>query len=294
MGDLGRGAIGRQHDAPALIEERVEGMEEFLLRRFLAGKELDIVHKQHIEGADRGLEVHHPPLAQGGHEADHELFRRQVEDTQARIALAQPMGGGLQQMRLAQAHPAMEEERIEACLARGDPQGRGMGQRIGRTDGKALEGQARIEAALLLRRRAQRGRRGRGHPGRPASPGSGSGQGSGRGRRHLDPVSPAAGLGKGTQDLLAQAAGDIGAEKGRRRLEAGNAALDGHKAQGGDPALEAGRPEAVAQGGPGALPQSGPGRRCPTGQCSVQSAFRKARPEAEFCCAIRHRLALHP
>ena len=40
--------IAREDDLLVTVEERVEGVEEFLLRALLAGEELDVVDQQHV------------------------------------------------------------------------------------------------------------------------------------------------------------------------------------------------------------------------------------------------------
>ena len=47
-GELCRGTVRGQHDLLVGVVQRVEGVEELLLRRFLPGNELNIVHQQHI------------------------------------------------------------------------------------------------------------------------------------------------------------------------------------------------------------------------------------------------------
>ena len=48
IGDLVRILVGGEDDLPVRLVERVEGVEELLLRAILAGEELDVVHQQHV------------------------------------------------------------------------------------------------------------------------------------------------------------------------------------------------------------------------------------------------------
>ena len=39
------------------LEQRIEGVKEFLLRMLLAGEELDVIDQQRMQRAVRGLEI---------------------------------------------------------------------------------------------------------------------------------------------------------------------------------------------------------------------------------------------
>ena len=82
-------AVGRDDDLLVLVDERVEGVEEFLLRRVLAGDELNVVDHQHVDRPEKLLEAHHVLVAQGLHEAVHELLGRQVDDLEVRRRCAE-------------------------------------------------------------------------------------------------------------------------------------------------------------------------------------------------------------
>ena len=49
--------VGGEHDLPVLLDQRVEGVEELVLGRFLAADELDVVDHQDVDGAELLLEV---------------------------------------------------------------------------------------------------------------------------------------------------------------------------------------------------------------------------------------------
>ncbi len=55
--DFLRVAIAGQDHLLLAFEQRVEGVEELFLRAVLAGKKLDVVDQQRIEGAIGGLEL---------------------------------------------------------------------------------------------------------------------------------------------------------------------------------------------------------------------------------------------
>ena len=56
--EVGRRLVGRDDDLAVLVDQGIEGMKEFLLRRILARDELDVVDHQDIDGAELILEVH--------------------------------------------------------------------------------------------------------------------------------------------------------------------------------------------------------------------------------------------
>ena len=150
--DLGRGAVGGNHDLLALVDQGVEGVEEFLLRAVLAGNELHVVHHQHVHVTEHAFEIHDGTFAQGLHEAVHELFRRQIQHLRGRMIDLIVMGDGVHQVRLAQAHAAIQEQGVEAHRpALGHAARGGMGQFVGFADDEIAECVSRIQ------RRAQIG-----------------------------------------------------------------------------------------------------------------------------------------
>ena len=72
--DLAGGTISGNDDLFVLIDQRVKGVEEFFLGRILARDELHIIHHQHIDRAEKFLEIHDLLVAKGLHKAIHELL----------------------------------------------------------------------------------------------------------------------------------------------------------------------------------------------------------------------------
>jgi hypothetical protein len=99
------------------------------------------------DGAELGLELHGVVRAQRRDEAVHELLGRHVGDGEVRGLLAQRPGDGVHQVRLAQPHAAIEEERVEAGLRRAlrHAAGAGMGELVGLADDEGVEGEALVE-----------------------------------------------------------------------------------------------------------------------------------------------------
>ncbi len=145
--DLDRGAVGRNDDLLVLIDQRVEGVKEFLLRAVFAGDELHIIDHQHIDRAEELFEVHHLPVAQRLHEAVHELFRRKIDHPQFRLLFLQLPGDGVHQVRLAKPNAAVKEQRVEGDRAAlGNAARSGMGQFVWLADNEAVKGEARDPA----------------------------------------------------------------------------------------------------------------------------------------------------
>src|SRR6267154_1808479 len=107
---LGRPVRG-QHDLLVRLEQRVEGVEELLLRHFLAFQEMHVVHEEQIHV----VAVAAPEL---GHRArvnrlDHvvdELFRPEVLQPGLRVFLEHRVCDGLHQVRLAEPRRAVDKE----------------------------------------------------------------------------------------------------------------------------------------------------------------------------------------
>ncbi len=108
---LGR-TIGGDHDLLHALVQRVEGVEELLLRALLLRDELDVVDEQHIHGAEAIAEAGHAVVAQRGDHLVGELFRGDVADARHGLAALHFVADGVHQVRLAHADAAIEEERI--------------------------------------------------------------------------------------------------------------------------------------------------------------------------------------
>ena len=70
------------------FEQRIEGMEELLLRMLLAGEELDVIDQQRMQRAIRGLEFIDAVVLQGPHHVADETLGVHVCD--ARLAVTLP------------------------------------------------------------------------------------------------------------------------------------------------------------------------------------------------------------
>jgi len=104
--------IARQDDLLLAFEQRVEGVEELLLRRVLAREELDVVDQQSIHVAKAALEIIHLLRAQRVDHRAHELLRTQIQHPRGWIVGADQIARGVHQVRLAKACPTVEQQRV--------------------------------------------------------------------------------------------------------------------------------------------------------------------------------------
>src|SRR6185437_1058447 len=86
---------------------------------------------------------------QGLHEARHEALGGEIEDLRLGLALLHVPGNRVQQMGLAQADAAVNEERVEQLLRRGESSGnllrRGVREPVRGADQEGVESEPRIE-----------------------------------------------------------------------------------------------------------------------------------------------------
>ena len=108
---LGR-PVGREHDLLAVLVDRIEGVEELFLRPLLVGDELDVVDEQQVDAPVAGAEIVDLALLDRRDELVGELLAGGVDDALARKARQHLVADGVHQVRLAQAHAAVQEERV--------------------------------------------------------------------------------------------------------------------------------------------------------------------------------------
>ena len=146
--ELGRRPVRRHHHLPPAVDQRVQRVAELLLDgRPL--QELHVVDEQNVDLAQLLLEGERVARAQGLHEARHEALGGEIEHLRLGLPLLHVPGNGVQQMGLAEAHAAVDEERVEQLLRRGegacDFLRRGMREPVRGADQEGGEGQPRIE-----------------------------------------------------------------------------------------------------------------------------------------------------
>ena len=154
--------VGGQDDLLVLHVQGVEGVEELLQGLLLAAQELDVVEQEDVDLAVAVLEAVHVAVGHGGDEVGDELLAGDVLDADAGVELARVVADGVQQVGLAQARSAVDEQGVVGALVvvdgqvegvevrpgrgLGDGEGRGPGQAVGGALDVGVEGVARVEA----------------------------------------------------------------------------------------------------------------------------------------------------
>jgi hypothetical protein len=148
---LGGHAVGGDDDLLLGLVERVEDVEELVHRPVAAGDELDVVDQQDVAlVAVAAAELVELVEAHRGDELVHEALGALVDDAQARPGRVDVVADRVQQVGLAEADAAVDEEGVEAGagLVGGGPRGRG-----GELVAGALDEVLEAVAARELRRR---------------------------------------------------------------------------------------------------------------------------------------------
>jgi hypothetical protein len=107
-----RGTVAGDDDLAFGCVEAIEGVEELFLGAFLAGDELYVIHEKDIHLAVFGTEVIRGLVADGIDEVIGKGFRGHIED--AGVPTDREIADGVEQVGLAQADTAVDEEGIEA------------------------------------------------------------------------------------------------------------------------------------------------------------------------------------
>ena len=139
-----RRAVSGNHHPAAQIGKGIDGIEKLRRRGGGAADMLQIVNDQHFGGAQLFLESQRILAIKRAQEVAHEIFRPQEQSALA--ALAEFQGGGVQQMRLAEAKAAMDvKQRNVALLAFGKSARRAMAELVGGPRYKAVKGLLRMQ-----------------------------------------------------------------------------------------------------------------------------------------------------
>ena len=157
-GDLLGRAVGGQDDLLSGVVERVEGVEELLLRALLVGQDVDVVHHQHVHVAVLVAEGGQVPVLERADEVIDEGLAGEVEDLEGRGAHQQRVAHRLQKVRLAQSHVAVEEERVVGLAGRlRDPHRGGVGEAVAGSDHEVVEPVLLVELDVGVPQEPRRG-----------------------------------------------------------------------------------------------------------------------------------------
>ena len=133
-------AIGRHHDGALLGVQRIEGVQEFLLRRLLLGQEIQVVHQKRVAIAELLAEGAELVLVHRLDEAIGELLRSQEEDAPVGKLAAQGGVDAFHEMRLAGADGAVKDERDRRIVGGFDEvEGGGMSDAVTWPDDEFVE-----------------------------------------------------------------------------------------------------------------------------------------------------------
>jgi hypothetical protein len=165
--DLAGRTVARDHDLLLGVVEGIEDVEELFLCPVLARDELDVVDEEHVDGAVLVTEGGQAIEADGVDHLVDEAIGRDVQQVQAAaVPGLDVVPDGVHEVRLAQAHAAIQEERVVALGGDlGHRARRGVGELIGGADDEALECVLGVEDGegrrFLVGRRRGFGLRGR-------------------------------------------------------------------------------------------------------------------------------------
>lgn len=143
--------IAGDDDLLALRHHRFERIEEFFLRAVLAGEELDIVDQQQVERMVVALEViERLALVRLDH-VGHVLVGMHVAHAHPGARRHHGVADGVDQVGLAQAHAAIQEQRVvRRARVLGHLQRGGARQLVGLTRHEVLERQVGVQARALV------------------------------------------------------------------------------------------------------------------------------------------------
>jgi hypothetical protein len=148
--DVLRRLVGRDDDLLPGVAQRVERVEELLLRALFAGQELDVVDEQHVHVPVFVPERQHLGVLDRVDHLVHEPLGRHVRDARAGARAQRGVADGLQQVRLAEAGAAEDEQRVvDAARVLGDGEAGGVREAVAAADDEAVERQAWIERAAV-------------------------------------------------------------------------------------------------------------------------------------------------
>src|SRR3981081_66515 len=138
--------------------QRVERMEELLLRPVFAGKELDVVDEQDIDRPGLVPELTHSRVGDGADHLIGELLRGEVDNPLAWKPAVDLMADCVHQVRLAETHTSVQEQRVVAVAGSFSDSLRGrMGELRVVTDHEGGELEATIELRDRYRRLIRKG-----------------------------------------------------------------------------------------------------------------------------------------
>jgi hypothetical protein len=149
---VARRHIAGDDDLLVVIVERVEGVEERLLRLCFSLEELDVVDQQDVDIAVASLERGAAVVGDRVDEVVGELFAGDVSHADAGVETERVVADRVQEVGLAQPRVAVDEERVVGLRGRfGDGDGRRVREAVGLTDDEVVEAVLRIQSCVIAR-----------------------------------------------------------------------------------------------------------------------------------------------
>ncbi len=144
---MGR-TVAADDDLLLRVVQRVEGVEELVLRAFLARDELDVVDEQHVDAAIARAEIEDAIESHGVDHLVHETLGRDVGEHESRMMLHDVVADRVHQVRLAETDAAVDEERVVRSRRRfRNGAARRVRKLIRRPDDEGVEGVAGNQTA---------------------------------------------------------------------------------------------------------------------------------------------------
>src|SRR5438105_661254 len=145
---LGIGIAG-DYDLLVGLDQRIEEVEEFLLRPALAAEKLDVIDEQKVERAVMSLEVIERLVLIGADDIRHVSLGMDVAYSRVGIVLENVIADGLDEVGLSETDAPIHEEWVVRCWMLGNLKATCAGELIGLAGHKGIEGKPGIEARLL-------------------------------------------------------------------------------------------------------------------------------------------------
>ena len=143
--------VAGDDDLLALRHHRLEGVEELFLRAVLAGEELDVVDQQQVQRMVVALEIVERLALVGLDHVGHVLVGMHVAHAHPGAGRDHGVADGVDQVGLAQAHAAVQEQRVVGRAGvLGHLQRGGAGQLVGLAGHEVFEGQIGVQARALV------------------------------------------------------------------------------------------------------------------------------------------------
>ena len=140
--DLVGWPVAGEQDLSAGLVDRVERVEELFLEALLAGEELDVVDQEDVDFPVALLELGQRPVSDRFDEAVHELLARDVPHSKTRVLVGHIGGDGAQEVRLAEAGGAVDEQGVVVlCRLTGHGECGGVGEPVRGADDEVVEGE---------------------------------------------------------------------------------------------------------------------------------------------------------